>query len=231
MHKKYFIKKFQTIFAITILSLATQSAMADCGHTNVTITGATAYEQETSCMGLEKLLSYFQSMGIKKEPQLHLIFQDEVYLPGGMFGEKVQVHGYFDTDTNEIYMTHLEAKSEQQRRPWNQEWTKAMSSSMLWHEMTHLLAINYMGKDFKRLNHAWHELIAYSVQFELMDASLRKQILAQKEYQPFTDVSEVSSELYEMNPEVFAIISYLSVQKWGGSSFLKRLLDNQVKGI
>lgn len=191
------------------------------------IVGATPQEAEAAQTSLARIVSYFKSIGADVDPSFKIIFKDEVLLPGS----DTSVYGYFDTDTEEIHVLHFKSPKQADRKPWKQEWNDELAESFLLHEMAHLVAISYMGENFKRLSHAWHEAIAYTVQIQMMSPSLRSAIAASIERpQPYTDMDMVSTTRYGFDPEEFGYRASLSIPLWGGDAFVKRLLDGEVAG-
>lgn len=216
---------YKCLILIVILSFrATPAAAEACGYASVVIEGAKAVEEKAACVSIEKLATYFRTLGIEPTaPRIHFYFKPEVILPG----TDIRVHGYFNTDDNSIHMTHFDGQAE--RMPWGFVWSEQMASSFLLHEVAHLFAIAYMGENFRALERHWHEFLAYSLQVELMDSELKGRLLQfNGGATAFEKPADVSSLHYEMDPERYALRAYLSSQKWGGQAFVKNLLDRKI---
>jgi hypothetical protein len=213
------------LILLAIFSICSELAAAEaCGHSSVTIEGAKPTEEKAACASIEKLTSYFRSLGIEASaPTIHFYFKPRVLLPG----TEISVHGYFNTDDNSIHMTHFDGQAE--RMPWGFVWNEQMASSFLLHEVAHLYAISYMGDDFRKLDRHWHEFLAYALQIELMESELKGRLLQfNGGAKAFEKPADVSSLHYEMDPDKYALRAYLSTQNWGSQAFLKNLLDRKI---
>lgn len=215
---------FKYLILLVLISIRVSPAEAACGYNGVVIEGAKPAEEKAACASVERLTTYFRSLGIEAaEPTIHFYFKPQVLLPG----TDISVHGYFDTDDNSIHMTHFDGQAE--RMPWGFAWSEAMASSFLLHEVAHLFAISYMGNDFRKLERHWHEFLAYSLQIELMEPELKSRLLQfSGDAKAFEKAADVSSLHYEMDPDRYALRAFLSSRKWGGDSFLKNLLDRKI---
>ncbi len=210
-----------------------------CGYSSVSIHGALPIEVASSCSALKQVHGLFDRLGLPFEPEVKLQFQDEVYLPlSATGGEKVRVHGYFDSSNFQIFQTHFQTEHQQRtRQPWGMAWNNELAYSFVLHEISHLAAMKYLRsivRSEKKISSAWHEAIAYAVQFELMDPKLRSKIIARYPALPldlFPDPSYFSPIIYRADPDEYAVKVYLTIQKWGGISFIKGVLDGTVSGV
>lgn len=232
------LKPFVLFLGLGLLSTFANAGTVEngaCGFPDVRLIGATADERESTCDAVTKISALFATVGIATHPKMILTFKDNVTLPVSSPKEKpTSVYGYFDSDTNEIFMTHFAAKRQKQnRKPWGFEWNDELAASFLLHEISHLMTIQYMGDREKSISHTWHEAVAYSIQFELMSPTLRTAI-TEKVGLAETDVFEHPAHVYAMvyraDPEVFAVKAYNSIRKMGGMPFLKNLFDGKVQG-
>lgn len=223
-----------------VMPPAAQAADGEnCGYKGVRIQDASAAEAESSCLALKQVLGLFAQLGLSIEPEVRLQFQDEVYLPlSATGGDKVRVHGYFDSSSFEIFQTHFQSGYQQStRKPWGLMWNNELAHSFVLHEVSHLVAMKYLqsiGRPEKKISSAWHEAIAYAVQFELMDPQLRAKIIARYPALAadlFADPSYFSPIIYRADPDEYAVKVYLTIQKWGGISFIKGVLDGTVSGV
>lgn len=232
-----------TGLALMGLTMMPTSAIAadveNCGYSGVQIHGAIPGEAESSCVALKQVLELFTKLGLPVEPEVKLQFQDEVYLPlSATGGDKVRVHGYFDSSSFEIFQTHFQSGYQQNtRKPWGLKWNDELAHSFVLHELSHLAAMKYLksiGRSEKKISSAWHEAIAYAVQFELMDPQLRAKIISRYPALAsdlFADPSYFSPIIYRADPDEYAVKVYLTIQKWGGISFIKGVLDGTVSGV
>lgn len=182
-------------------------------------------EAEVTCNSLKRVVAVFDQMGVAFHAPFKVIFFESLYYPG----TDIPLFGSFDTNTNEIHMLSFRSSQQRGRTAWGLPWNDQLAESFLIHEMAHLVAITSMGSDYKRLAPVWHEFIAYTVQFQLMPEDLRKQILSRAHLQePYENHWGVNFDIYLMNPDLFAIRSYLSAEEWGSGEFLKKLMDGLV---
>lgn len=217
---------FFLIFAFSSL------ARAECNFPNVTIEGQDVIELETTCSAIESLQEAFRSQGAVIEPKVRVVFENEVLTPPNAMGEQYKVFGYFDTDTLELHMTKFQSPMQNGRVVWGVAWNKELARSFLVHELSHLLAISYMGEGFKKIAPMWHEAIAYYLQLQLMDEKIRREILEGEGagFAAYQSTQEVDVAIYQMNPEAFAIKMFKSIHNWGGLEFIKRVMDGAVPG-
>lgn len=198
--------------------------------THLTIDGATEIETAQTKIAYKKLVDYFLKLGITISPKIKVVFEDEVFTVDAE-GQRTQVYGYFDTDKEEIHLMHFKSEGQSGRFVWRIDWSDEMASSFLLHELAHLMTVSALGHDFKKLNRAWHEWIAYSIQFELMPVKLRGEILKKfpaAESSFFENFQSVNVMNYGFDPETFAVRSWRSYRHWGGIKFLKLLLNGKV---
>ncbi len=214
------------MFFLSVILLGNLS-YAECEHPGIKIQGATDFELQSSCESLNKVTSLFSSTGLNIEPQFQLFYEEQTKVK---IGEDVYpVYGYFDDETFEMHITSFENSSQNEQTPWGLSWSKALGASYVLHEMTHLVAATELARNKIKLKREWHELIAYSVQIELMDASIREKILSRyTTIASYANPESVDISLYELDPETFAIKAYKSFKAWGGASFLKSVLEGQV---
>lgn len=205
-----------------------------CGYPDVTILQATEVELAGACRSVNKIVNLFDLHEIKSNPKMILTFKDSVTLLDGE-GKPYSLFGYFDSDTNEVMMTHFHAsRNFNERKPWGFKWNSQMAESFLLHEVAHLLTIQYLGVREKEISRTWHEAIAYYIQLHLMGPELRDLILKSvsvKDADIFQHPAHVYSMVFRADPEYFAVLAYLSIERWGGMKFLKEVFDGKVQGV
>ena len=211
--------KWLILFALVSLS----AQAATCPQHNAILENASPKEAAAACASLDKILGYFKSIGADVEPKITFLFEDRVVTPQG------PAYGYFDTDTNTIHMVHFNSLQEKDHVIWNLKWSDELAASFLLHETTHLVVVTYMGDRFRSISHVAHEFMAYAVQLSLMDAKLRAKVLKLNPNTPFENPDYVSPLVYQMDPNGFAISSYLSLAKWGDPLVIKKIMDGEVR--
>ena len=76
---------------------------------------------------------------------------------------------------------------------------------------------------------AWHEFIAYSVQFDLMDRELKSKVLANyPDARAFQFPESVNPIVYAADPDEFGVSSYLFTEANSGPRFIGQLLVKEV---
>lgn len=227
-------------YTIALLAMVAGSGMAsaegtNCGFDDVSIEGEPA-EVERSCAALERVLEAFDTMGFRIEPKFSLVFKDRVFVemlaePSQPHGarELLQVSAFFDSRRKRIEVTSFDSAHQQDRRPWGVDWGPEIGESILHHELAHMATFAVLGEGYWHISRAWLEFIAYSVEFEVMGSSLKAQILATNtELDFFTNVWEVNSVLYSVDPDGFGLRSHLMTEANGGLEFIRRVIAGEV---
>ena len=190
-------------------------------------------ERTLACRALGDVLGYFASIGFPVEPELEILFSDEVYIDlygpaPAVASTRSRVSGFYDSKRKRIEITRGLSPFREDRRPWNQDWGPEIADSILRHEVAHWAARESLGKRYARMAKPWLEYVAYSIQFDLMGKALRDRILASypaihKVEQP----AEINTFLYSADPDAFAVIAYRFTEASGGPAFIGRLLRGE----
>jgi hypothetical protein len=210
---------------------AAQPAIAACGHDLVAVAGDEE-EIAAACVALDGVLDYFAAAGFAVEPVVTISFQDEVWYDlDASTGRRVKVSGCFDMRRAMIEITRWNIEPATERRPWGVEWGKPIVASILQHELVHMATIAVLGdQQHMRLGGAWHEFVAYAVQFELMEPSMRERILAgHPTVTPFESPWAANEMTYAAEPDNFGLRAYLYAQERGGMAFIKEILESRVE--
>lgn len=212
---------FQTILIFSNI------ASAECNYDRLFIKDATAEEVAATCDYLERLKLAFAQVGISVEPKGTIFFEDQAVSPVN----GVSVHGYFDSDVNEIHMTHLKAGVQTQSTPFGMVKSVEIMETFLLHELIHMYVFAYMGDTMTKITPVWHESIAYSLQFQLMNSKTREMILKYNaSLVAFSDSSYINPMFYGVDPDQYAIRVYLAFEQWGGLAYIKDLMDLKIPG-
>jgi hypothetical protein len=224
----------KSVFLLCIVFSASAPAAAEngnCGFQLVTIKG-TAVEVEQSCAALAKVLQTFAAIGFRIDPEFRLIFKDQVFVErldqAGQL-DALRVLGFFDSRRSLIEMTSFQSSHQEERRPWGVIWGPEIAGSILHHELAHMATFAVLGDGYWRTDPSWLEFIAYSIEFEVMDPSLRAQILANNpSAEAFEGVLKVNPMLHGADPDRFGLRSYLMTRDKGGLEFIRRVLAGEV---
>jgi hypothetical protein len=99
--------------------------------------------------------------------------------------------------------------------------------SIVVHELAHAVADQHFVSSRPSL--VAQEYIAYVAQLSTMDPATREQILKANRRAPYTDISEMSSTYYAMNPSGFGIKAYLHfISLDDPGQFLRGLLSGDI---
>jgi hypothetical protein len=150
----------------------------------------------------------------------------------GMPGCSVQVSGLYDHSRKVVEITSADSPFREDRKPWGIEWGPEISCSILQHELTHMAVGAILGDRFGDLGVPWHEFIAYAVQFELMPPSLRSRALdARPDATAFASAGHVNAMSHAMDPDAFAIRSYLYEDAHGGGPLVAEIIGRAASGV
>ncbi|MBN8542142.1 MAG: hypothetical protein J0L82_17250 [Deltaproteobacteria bacterium] len=174
-----------------------------CDPSRIRIEQATSLEQKSACVAIRQLEDFFLKMAAPVTLDVTLKFENEVFLPlASTGGEKTRVYGYFDSDKFEVVQSHFRSAYQVGRRsPWSLKWSDALAHSFLLHELSHLAVMKYLksiGRSERQVAPEWHEAIAYTIQFLLMDSRLRNQIF-EKNQQTVADHIKEPARLASSN--------------------------------
>lgn len=210
-----------------------QYASAACGHEAVSVSG-TAEEVADACRALDEVVSYFRKIGFRPAPDIRISFRDHVYIdmyvPAGKepVGRE-EVSGAYDCRRKELHIASVRRESRRDRKPWGIAWGLPIAYSILQHELVHATVAGLLGSDYQKLGKAWHEMIAYAVQFDLMDRDLKHAVLANyPNAQPFGFPESVNSMVHGADPDAFGISAHLYAEANGGLNFVRRILAKEV---
>jgi hypothetical protein len=215
------------IFSIVFYYLPSTWAFTDCRSSHIQVHNATRFELQSSCDSLRKVVLLFKKAGIEITPEIKIFFEKQAEVT--INGETIPVHGYFDDENFEIHITSFNSHRNSNLTPFGLKWDLNQSSSYVLHEMTHLAIATELGKNKFKIKREWHEFLAYAVQIELMHSDLKKMILAKySKTKAFESPNSVNSLIYEMDPEMFGVKAYKSMEDWGGSQFLSKILRGDI---
>lgn len=227
------------LVAVTLLGvIVPRCASAACGHEAVSVSG-TPEEVADACRALDEVLSWFKRLRHDiKPPQLNIVFGDRVeidmYLHDyGPAGEqpagKSDVSGYFNFARKELQITSGRRDIKRERKPWGIAWGRSIAYSILQHELVHAVVASLLGSRYQKLGKAWHEFVAYAVQFDLMDHELKNQVLANyPDAEPFRFPESVNAIVHAADPDAFGVSAYLYAEANGGPAFIARILANEI---
>jgi hypothetical protein len=222
-----------TVLAATGFVIASGPARAACGFEHLSVTG-TAEEEADACRAARDVLAWFEDLGFAVEPSFRVVFADRVVIDmfdaaGGDLTGTAEVSGYFDARRDEVRVTSGRRDLRRSRRPWGIEWGRPIAYSILQHELVHAVTADLLGDDYSRSGHAFHEYVAYVIQFDLMEADLRARILAaHPEFEPFPGREAINGLVHAANPEAFGLRSHLFAKTPDGRLLLGQILGREI---
>jgi len=222
-------------FFVVLFSAIASPAVAACGYDTVEISGSPE-EAEIACDALEDVLTFFSELGFAIVPTVAIHFKDRVFCD--FQGQdparescSVQVSGLYDHNRKVVEITSAKSPFREDRTPWGIDWGAEISYSILQHELTHMAVGEILGDKFRNLSAPWHEFIAYAVQLELMSPSLLSRALdVLPGAAAFTGTEQVHSISHAMDPDAFAIRSFLYAKDHGGGQFIVEILNRAALG-
>jgi hypothetical protein len=224
------MKRCVLLIVIFLSITAFRPVSAACGHHGFEVKG-NPEEIIVACEALDGVITYFAEAGYEIEPIVTVSFQEEVWFEfDADTGDRLKVSGYFDLHRQLIGITRWDIDPATARRPWGLEWDPSVVASILQHELVHMAATTIMGDDHIRIGGAWHELIAYAVQFELMEPAMRDRILsAHDSVAPFDSPWAINQVIYGMDPDAFGLRAYLHARERGGMTFIQEILEGELE--
>jgi hypothetical protein len=211
-----------------------QCASAACGYQGVSVAGTTE-EVADACRAIDDVLSYFRKIGFQSDPAVSISFQDQAYIDmylqtaGKEPVGREEVSGFYNSRRKELQITSGRREIKRERRPWGIAWGPPIAYSILQHELVHAVVASMLGGEYQKLGRAWHEFIAYAVQFDLMDRELKSTVLANyPDGQPFLFPESVNSMVHAADPDAFGVSAHLYAEANGGAEFIRRIVAKQV---
>lgn len=231
------LKRATLIGVVLIAIILPRCGWAACGYAGVSVSGSVE-EIADACRALDAVLAYFVRIGFKPTPEIRISFQDRVFID--MYAQSYQpedkepagqseVSGFYDSRRKELQIASARRDIRRERRPWGIEWSHPIAYSILQHELAHAIVAGLLGNEYQRLGKSWHELVAYAVQFDLMDRELKSAVLANyPAAEPFRFPDSVNSFVYGSDPDAFGVSSFLYVEANGGPQFIRQILAKEV---
>jgi len=211
--------------ALALLLLAlTLTAAAEsrhCPQIDAIVDAADGTDFEMVCRVARKTADFMDAHGFEVDQQLNITICERIPTHS-----RPPEFGHFDTRGDSIVVLSYPAcmKATEGRLIFGQKMNLALHYSFIAHEIAHAIA----NRNFRsgRPSVAAHEYIAYSVQLATMPKHLRQGILDRVLVGAFCREEEISELYLNLNPEYFAVKSYLHfVKPENGARFYRRLLS------
>lgn len=215
------IRRRAVLLLLWCAALGSAAAATQCPDSGVVVSGASDTDVQEICRGVSELRGFLASIGIALPAAV------TVRVAGGEAAPALEAGavGHYDGARHEVLMRSCgevaaqtvprlpEASSDGERAVWR---------SYVVHELAHA-AIHASCTNARR---AAHEYVAVVAQFLSLPDALRAAILARHpDVEPFGREDEISDVYYEIDPQRFAVKSWLHYrQPQGGPAFVRQLL-------
>lgn len=205
-------------------SRSSLAAETQCEAVDARIVHDNDLDARIGCDGAAAAVRFMAGLGLKTDTPIHIQIKPLITLRAeGSYS--LAAHGQYNAATNEIHIVAFDHSSrpEQRRTAFGLPLDEQLQRSFIIHEVTHAVAQqNFAAARPPRVS---HEYIAYVAQISTLPEALRTRILARYQTEGFADDSAISPILYEINPDMFAIKSYLHFNRSeNGTLFLRRVL-------
>ena len=191
------------IFQSVALGLLCSLAVSVWPDEEVRLEGAGELERKLSMRAFREVKAYYEELGfsIPDDAVPHIVFQDRISLEGRKVPDAL---GLFDPDSMSIRLVHYESEKFQQRGFLGAPATVNLYYSIIVHELSHYVnALVSPG-----LLPPADELIASTVQLDLMDPATRESILASAEVKKFSSCRDITLSAYWFGPDNFILACY-----------------------
>lgn len=169
----------------------------------VCLDNASETEQVLSIRAYEEVKAYYEELGfsVPEEAVPSVVFQDRISLDGRKVPDAL---GLFDPDSMSIRLVHFESEKFQQRGFLGAPATIELYYSIIVHEFSHYMnALVSPG-----LLPPADELIASTVQLDLMDPQTRKSIFELTAVKRFSSCRDITLSNYWFGPDNFILACY-----------------------
>lgn len=192
-----------------------------CAEWRVDVIDATPAEAGDICVALSDVVRYFRALRFRVAPRISVVVRVR---PPADASRHARLHGFFDARSEQIVVFRASDVAS-----WGLAWDGGIATSFIRHEFVHMAIVRILRAEHVRLRPEWHELIAYSVQFALMDDTLRDRVLAgYPDVAAAADFTAINEFTYRMDPDRFAVTAYRTYLAQGGPRFVESLLRFQI---
>jgi hypothetical protein len=160
-------------------------------------------EARLAAEAFRAVAAYYRELGftLPEETSLRVLFQDPIIIAGRLWDH---AHGVFDPLSGTIWMIRYHAEQFQSCRLFGRAPSPELYRAILAHEFAHY--INSLVSP--GLIPTVDEAIAATVQFELLEPSLRAEILASYAIEAYSSFRELSMSAYVYQPDAFLLACY-----------------------
>jgi hypothetical protein len=185
-----------------------------------------------ACQGFNRALRFMAEQGVAPKVPLRIVMAERFPERYQKYGVE-NMHGFYDTDTREVYIKSWRrfAQTPAENTPLGVAPSRELLVSYIAHEAGHHFSVQGYGAAPRLIPRAQGEYISYSLQLATMEGGLREELMRrfrERGRGGFESVSEVSLTLHDMDPQGFAVKSYLFFTAPAGAAALRDMMAAQV---
>jgi hypothetical protein len=173
-----------------------------CGVPGFCVSASDPGDLDTACEAVAEATAFLGGFGLDTRLGLKVVFVDPVAPAAGE-----PAWGLFDGATGAVRVIPFATRPPRARRPLGLPWDRALHRSLIVHELAHAIARH--NAEGRRLSVAAQEYIAYVTQLATLPAPHRRVLLARSHYGAFEHPGAITSLYFYLDPDAFAVKSYL----------------------
>jgi hypothetical protein len=219
------------LLCLTVLAamFAHSAAAAErrCVGTNTTVYADSAYDTYLACAGAADAAGFLAQQGFTVDTVMQVDILDTVFVHSTE-NPSFRVLGQYDAARNRILVTSIAGQRQMAaKKPiFGIAYDDALFRSVVAHAIAE---DNFQVVEPSRMA---HEYIAYIVQMATLPPHLRYRIFDHHQVPAFDSEVEINPMVYGLNPDVFAVKSYLHYRRpTVGVAFLQTLLNRDLMSI
>jgi len=174
-----------------------------CDATQVIVEFESKEDAELACEAAKHAIDFMSKHDFHTHAPVEIHMRSQLRLP-----DSGEIVGLYRRDGERIDILSFSACERQlaHNSIFGITLDRALYRSFIVHEVAHII----IDRTYRRAPPSLlvHEMIAYVVQFETMDAELREKILSESRIPAYDDLSQVSLLYYQLNPQQFGIKIY-----------------------
>lgn len=214
------------------LGSAFAAAAQDCGSPLAAVSAAAAEDAASACQGFKRALRFMAEQGAAPKTPVKIIIADRFPQRYDKYGVD-NMHGFYDTDTREVYLKSYRrfAQTPPENTPLGVSPSRELWVSYIAHEVGHHISVEAYAGPARLIPHAQGEYISYSLQLATMDAGLREELVSRYRKDGrggFESADQINMTLHDMDPQAFAVKSYLFFATDAGKAALRGMLAGKV---
>lgn len=203
-----------------------------CPDSGATVTADVPEDAALGCEGAGRAARFMAARGFAAKQPVRILLVDrfpERYARHGV----ENMHGFYDTDTREVYLKSLRRflKTPPDAVPLGVAPTRELLVSFVAHEVGHHISIEAYAKAPRLIPRAHGEFISYALQLATMERSAREDLLERFRKEggaAFAGVEQITLFMHDVDPQRFALKSYLFFATPEGSRALGEMINAAV---